>query len=375
MNSLYLHIPFCLSKCLYCSFSSYPGLDSLHEDYCLALCRDIRQSYPERHDTPLDSLFLGGGTPTVLSLKQLVAISKTCREVYGFQPDAEISIEANPGTVTLEGLKGLREAGFNRLSLGLQSCHDDELAALGRRHNASQGMSAFMDGRRAGFSNISLDLMYGLPMQTRDRWRANLEKILALEPEHLSLYQLTLEENTNFHSRFQQGRLLLPDEDEILAMDDITQELCTGNSFIQYEISNFSRPGFTCRHNIVYWHNDEYLACGAGAVSYLDGQRSRRIEDPARYIEQIQQEQSIVEESEQLDASASFRETVIMGLRLFEGVDEKRLIKRYGLTYRDIYGDSMLALIDGGLLELKGTVLALTEKGRRFANVVMAELV
>ncbi|MBE0582579.1 MAG: coproporphyrinogen III oxidase family protein, partial [Desulfofustis sp.] len=255
------------------------------------------------------------------------------------------------------------------------SCDDGELAALGRLHNVSQGISAFRDGRRAGFSNISLDLMYGLPNQTKDSWRRSLGQALALEPEHLSLYQLSIEENTVFQDRFQQGCLILPDEDEILAMDEITLELCTKNKFTQYEISNFSRPGFGCRHNVVYWQNDEYLACGAGAVSYLDGRRARRISDPVRYCEQLLQNKPVVEESEQLDEAASFRETVIMGLRLLAGVEENRLIKRYGLSYRDVYGDTLVKLVAGGLLELRGPVLALSVKGRRFANVVMTELV
>ena len=375
MNSLYLHIPFCLSKCLYCSFSSYPGLDNLHQSYCSALGRDIRQSYWEQHGRPLNTLFIGGGTPTVLNPKQLIDISKTCREVYGFRSDAEISIEANPGTVNLDDLQSLRQAGFNRLSLGMQSGHDDELLALGRHHNAAQSISAFKDARRAGFSNISLDLMYGLPDQTPGLWQQSLEQALALQPEHLSLYQLSLEEGTDFNRRFQQGLLLLPDDKETLEMDEITVELCSRNGFRQYEISNFSRPGFECRHNIVYWHNDEYLACGAGAVSYLNTRRSRRHSDPALYTKQVEQGKSVLEESEQLELKASFRETVVMGLRLFEGVAEKRLLNRFGLSYLDVYGNNLSKLREDGLLELTSSVLALTEKGRRFANLVMAELV
>jgi oxygen-independent coproporphyrinogen-3 oxidase len=375
VNSLYLHIPFCLSKCFYCSFSSYPGLESLHESYCAALCQDIRQSYRDRHGTPLDSLFLGGGTPTVLNLTQLIGISETCRDVYGFHPDAEISIEANPGTVTPADLQGLRKAGFNRISMGMQSCHDTELEGLGRRHDAAQSFSAFTDARQAGFSNISLDLMYGLPDQSPERWHQTLERVLAMQPEHLSLYQLTLEEGTDFYRRFEQGLMHLPGEEAILEMDAITVALTRRKGFSQYEISNFCRPGFECRHNIVYWSNDEYLACGAGAVSYLNGGRSRRIIDPAQYADAVLQGKPVVAESEELDSDAAFRETVVMGLRLFEGISENRLIKRFGRTYSEVYGDSLVKLVKDGLLERQGAVLALTEKGRRFANIVMAELV
>lgn len=376
MSSLYLHIPFCLSKCLYCSFSSFPGLERLYQEYCAALCSDIKNSYRDQHGTPLHTLFIGGGTPTVLDTQQLVSIITACRETYGFTGDAEISIEANPGTVTGADLEYLRSAGYNRLSIGIQSCHDSDLTALGRSHTFSEGRAAFEGAREAGFTNISLDLMCGLPQQTPRDWRESLERALSMQPEHLSIYQLTLEEGTAFHHSFQKDQLSLPEEDAVLEMDDITADLCTRNGFLQYEISNFSRPGYQCRHNIVYWNNEDYLACGAGAVSYLRSKRSRRIADPHLYRSLIEEGRSVIEESEKLDEQAAFRETVVMGLRLLSGVPEQRLASRFGgLSYRDLYGDTITRLIDEGLLEPDTSCLKLTRKGRRFANVVMAELV
>ena len=372
MNCLYIHIPFCRAKCLYCSFSSYPGLDFLHGRYCSALLREIRG---QQSGQPLGTMFVGGGTPTVLNVEQLKAIVDSCAEVFGFCQDAEISLEANPGTIDYAGLRYLRTAGYNRISLGVQSFDDGELRRLGRVHDAAMAEKAVCDAQQAGFDNLSLDLMYGLPGQTLQSWRRTLQRALELKPQHLSAYQLSIDEGTGFAELAERGELNLAAEEVIAQMDASTLERSRAEGFDHYEISNFCRPGLACRHNLNYWRNQDYLACGAGAVSCLKGVRARRVEDPMAYCEAIEQGREAIAESERLDRTASFKETVIMGLRLTDGISDRRLRKRYGLSLAEVYGRSLDDLSGRGLISFDGLRLRLSEKGRRFANQVMAELV
>lgn len=373
MSSLYLHIPFCRTKCQYCSFNSHAHLDSLYPRYNQALIAEILSV--TRHKSLLETMFIGGGTPTVLRSEDLAALVQTCRDRFGFTRGAEISLEANPESLDYRGLNDLREAGFNRLSIGIQSLKNDELKKLGRIHDAAMAQKAVRDARRAGFDNLSIDLMYGLPGQNTNSWRETLRGVLELSPRHLSAYQLTIEEHTGFHSLEAEGILALPPEDSLLEMDEITQELCQIAGLEQYEISNFAQPGYECRHNLNYWHNNEYFACGAGSVSYVDGVRERRINDPLQYCEAVEQRSDPIEEREELSTRDSFKETVVMGLRLVAGISERRLRERYGLSIAEVYGGTTESLVDRGLINYDGSVLVLTEIGRRFANQVMAELV
>ena len=375
MSSLYLHIPFCLSKCPYCSFSSFQGQEELYERYCDALIADITRGYSYSDTIGLETLYIGGGTPTVLSGEQIGKIITSCRDTYGLAASAEVSIEANPGTIDLQALEDLRSKGVNRLSLGVQSFDDDELQFLGRIYRCEEIYQVVEYARKAGFENISLDLMYGLPGQSLDGWKSNLEQGLNLLPTHLSLYQLTIEEGTPFFERVKYKKMILPDEDLVLQVDEITEQCCREAGFLQYEISNFCRPGYQCRHNLVYWRNEQYLAAGAGAVGYYEGIRSRNIADPIDYCLAVEEKRSFVEESEKLDREASFRESVVMGLRLTWGVEQGRLLERFGYGLAEVYGRTLVDLIHNGLLEMDSGVLRLTYRGRRLANMVMAELV
>ncbi len=375
MSSLYIHIPFCLSKCPYCSFVSYPGLDGLHQRYAAALLREAAELARNTTTLPLTTLFLGGGTPTLLAGPTLAAIVAGCIDLFGRAEQAEISIEANPQTVDPAKLNLLRQGGINRLSIGVQSFNDQELQVLGRPHSAADAAEAVRLGRAAGFANISLDLMYGLPGQDHQSWRRSLEQALALAPDHLSLYELTVEQGTPLHRHLTQGLLALPEEDELAAMDEITATLCQQAGLVRYEISNYARPGYECRHNINYWQNGPYLALGAGAVGCLNDRRQQKISDPQRYCELIEAGQSTVQDEECLEREASFRETVIMGLRLLCGVSRAQLQRRYGLALEDCYGITLTRLIDQGLLEMSPSHLRLTARGLVFANQVMAELV
>jgi len=374
-SSLYIHIPFCVSKCPYCSFVSWPGMENLHQRYVTALLREAEELSRNVSVQSLSTLFLGGGTPTILGGQELADIVTACKELFGFSQQAEISIEANPKTVDLAKLILLRRSGINRLSIGVQSLKDTELQLLGRPHSAEDAITAVSLARTAGFDNISLDLMYGIPGQNHKSWQQSLEQALSLTPDHLSLYELTVEQGTPFYQQLDQGRLSLPNEDELTTMDQITATLCRQAGLAQYEISNYARPGQECRHNINYWQNGPYLALGAGAVACLDGRRRQKTRDPRLFCEQIESGQSVVQEEEWLESAASFRETVIMGLRMNQGVSKERLQRRYQMGLDDYYGDTLIRLVDQGLLEMTASHLRLTARGRVFANQVMAELV
>lgn len=375
MASLYIHIPFCLGKCEYCSFNSHAGMESLFPRYVAALKKEIVKHSFERTGEPLETVFLGGGTPSMLSPDQIGEILDCCRQYHGIAGNAEISMEANPKTVDFIKLLELRQAGITRLSIGVQSFIDQELDLLGRLHSAQDSWECVRDAHAAGFSNINLDLMYGIPGQSAEHWRWNVESALSLMIPHLSLYQLTMEEGTPMARRVESGRLELPSDDEVELMDEISVRLCGESGLFQYEISNYGRQGFYCRHNINYWHNLDYLGAGAGAVGYQDGRRWKNIEDPLRYCEAVEADELSIQESEKLDNEAAFRETVIIGLRMVAGVACTALYGRFGINLRDYYGDILTPLLTSGLVEFTSSHFRLTKKGRRVANRVLAELV
>lgn len=376
VTSLYIHIPFCVSKCRYCSFSSFAGMESLHDRYLLNVEREMESVAATHAGTkPLRTLFFGGGTPTALAAKGLNGLVTLADRLFGLSEDAEVSTEANPGTVDERVLSSLKKGGFNRISIGVQSFSARELSMLGRGHTPEEAKRAFNAARKAGFTNISLDLMYGLPGQTVESWRANLTEALRLGPEHLSLYQLTVEEHTPFADLLARGEIDLPDDDTIVAMDEMNQGSCGSAGFSMYEISNYCRTGFRCRHNVNYWLNNDYFAVGAGAVSYLRGAREKRIGDPEKYCRLLEAGENVIAEHEQLGLEASFRETVVMGLRMTEGVERGRLEARFGLDPGKYYGRTLEKLIRQQLVELTATHLRVTPAGRIYSNIILSELV
>ncbi len=377
--AIYVHVPFCARHCAYCDFNTYveKSQSALVVATVEAICRDIAQTGREQaalgETRPVPTVFFGGGTPTFLSGAQLAQILDAVRAAFAVMPDAEISSEANPGSSDAAKFDAMHAAGFNRLSIGVQSFDDNLLVALDRFHTSGEAESAFQMARAAGFANLNLDLMFGLPKQTPRLWQASLERALALEPEHLSLYALTLEPGTRFERLDAGGKLDLPDEDTELAMYERSIALLTQAGYEHYEVSNFARPGFRSRHNQIYWRNEEYLGFGPGAVSYLDGRRWKRERLPVRYAEKIATGADLTVESECLDADAALGETMMLGLRLRDGLPLARIRERFGLDPLVHFAPQIARLSSQGLLTLEGETLCLTRSGLLLANTALAE--
>ncbi len=379
---VYVHIPFCQSKCAYCDFVSFAGLESLGASYVDALCREIAQRASAWASARFDTLFIGGGTPTVLPPEQIVRILSSCFANLNLAQDSEVTSEANPGTVSLSDLHALRTAGVNRLSLGVQSLCDKELQLLGRIHTADQAVDAYRMARQAGFDNINLDLIYGLPEQPVKRWLETLERTLELYPEHLSLYALTIEAGTPLAERIACGDLPKPDNDQVADMYELSETLLQQAGYVHYEISNWARdagarpescvPTFACRHNLKYWRNQPYLGVGAAAHSY-DGQfRIANTPDPQDYIARIAAGQETIVQRETVDRACCMGETMMLGLRLIGGVRWDEFAERFGVSLRSVYGQEIDELITEGLLEADARGVRLTPRGRLLGNLAFA---
>lgn len=380
IRGLYLHIPFCTAKCGYCDFCSYPDCSSeTKEAYLQALVReagiyaDMLQDSIAAGTLVLDSIYFGGGTPTCLTGGQLSLMLEAIKGFFPLSAGAEITIEGNPGTLDAAKLSVLCKAGFNRLSLGAQSFRPAELALLGRIHTVRETVEAFQMARRAGFTNIGLDLMYGLPGQQPEHWRTSLQAALDLSPEHISLYQLKIEEGTPFFDLMDKGIFReFPDDLSALMYEEAIHTL-TAAGFCHYEIANFARPGQESRHNRLYWQNEEYLGLGAGASGYLKGVRYSNEAGLAEYAKKLEQGLPPVEKEERITPALQQAEAVFLGLRLLEGLDKDSFFRRYNLRITDIYGDTISKLKKAGMLREDERSIALTPKGLNLANLVFME--
>ena len=373
---LYIHIPFCRTKCGYCAFDSQPWPGEGPEDYLQALLQELKQAAAGwGQGRRFASLFVGGGTPTIYRGPALAELLVNCRERFAWVENPEITLECNPNTVTADDLSRCRAAGANRLSLGVQSFSDRLLKRLGRSHTATQARQAVIKARQAGFANLNLDLIYGLPGQTSTDWRQSLQAALALEPEHLALYELSVEPGTPFHAQRTAGKLVLPEDDRVAEMAELANELLFAHGYRRYEISNYARPGFACRHNLNYWENGPYLGLGAGAVSSFDGLRLKNLPPPDQYQARITAGLPAFLEGEALSLEASFRETVILGLRMLAGVNLVALHERYGLDPLAYYGPALPRLKAQGLVDYDQLRLWLTARALPVANQVLSLLV
>jgi oxygen-independent coproporphyrinogen-3 oxidase len=366
--ALYVHIPFCRRKCLYCSFISYAE----HEADIPRYLDTLKKELAARADGErIHSIFFGGGTPSLLPPESIGGLLAQINTLFSIDKDAEISMEANPGTVDGPYLKAVRQVGVNRLSLGVQSLNDRELAMLGRIHTAAEAREAVKLARKAGFSNLNLDFIYGLPGQTLDDWRETLEAALAMSPEHLSLYALTLEEDTPLNLIIKQGEL--PEIDPDLSADqyELAEDLLASHDYQHYEISNWAKPGCECRHNLVYWKNLPYLGVGAAAHSCLDRHRVANSSGLEKYIaEHAGETLPLPELDETINPELELAETAILGLRLNEGIDTNYLQQRFGVDVTARYHQQIEEMAGIGLLEKTDGNIKLTRRGRLLSNEV-----
>jgi len=370
---LYLHIPYCLHKCGYCDFNSHPENQEESIRYVDALLKELR-AYSSKKYT-VSTVFIGGGTPTILLPSQLKQILDTVQQNFNLTSDCEITIEANPATLKLQTLQEIRTAGYNRISIGVQSFDEKELKLLERVHTEGEIHSTIQQARLAQFENLSIDLMFALPHQTTEKWCSHLNQAIAKNPDHLSTYNLTIEPNTSFFKLHKKGKLRLPHEDIQLEMYKITIQTLEDAGYQQYEISNFSKPGMESRHNINYWNNGEYLGMGAGASSYLNGERFKNTNLPSNYIREIGAKANAIETRERLEPMQAMGETLMLGLRLLKGISIDVFENRFQVSFQKVYGKILEPLLNQELITFNQNRIALSRKGLFLADSVILKFI
>ena len=408
---LYIHIPFCARKCAYCDFLSFAAPERVYRDYMDKLMEEICGQGPNFQEYRVSTIFVGGGTPSILPADLIMELFATLSENFDISPDAEITMEANPGTLTMEKLEVYRQSGVNRLSIGLQSADDKELKYLGRIHSYDSFLKSFQRARQAGFKNINVDLMSALPGQDVHSWKNTLKKVMMLKPEHISAYSLIIEEGTPFYERFgepqgkqssvvcgesdaDRGGALpapktaaeiaaraavmtlpdLPDEDTDREMYHLTKEMMAAHGYDRYEISNYAKKGYECRHNIGYWTGVEYLGLGLGASSYTYGYRYHNTENLQEYLSlNLYEGGAAARDIEELSLEDKMEEFMFVGLRMMKGVSGSEFLERFGQNMWNVYGDALKKLEQQGLIEVDAPMVRLTELGIDVSNVVLSE--
>lgn len=369
---IYIHIPFCVRKCLYCDFLSAPADDATKAQYMEALCREIEGKCSVYGDYKVTSIFFGGGTPTAVEAEALCRVLLLIKEKFEVSTEAEITIEMNPGTVTEEALRLYKDGGINRVSLGLQSAYNKELQSLGRIHTYEQFLDTYKLVREAGFYNVNIDLMSALPGQDTETYKASLDKIVSLSPppEHISAYSLIIEEGTPFYEAYEKGELELPSEDAEREMYHLTKRYLTEHGYERYEISNYAKVGLECIHNIGYWQRKNYVGFGVGAASLVENERFFNEVELQEYLKkpcECEVNRRILSVEEQIE------EYMFLGLRMCQGISEKHFEQRFGTGLAKIYGPVIEKHMKNGLLERNGEWLMLTDTGLDVSNYVMAD--
>lgn len=372
---LYIHIPFCLRKCNYCDFPSVAGRLELLPSYLSTLENELVLQSHRWTDRRVETIFIGGGTPSILLPGDYRSLMDTVRRVFQVSDSAEISLEANPGTVTAEKAYAMRDAGINRISMGVQAVQDPLLLAMGRIHRKADAEEAIILFRNAGFTNLNLDLMFGLPGQTPDMWRETLAFALSMPISHLSCYSLSVEEDTPWGILDQEGRLL-PASDELdRLLYHEARRILAKEGFLHYELSNFAKSGFSCRHNLIYWNRLDYLGVGAASHSLMEGMRFANTADPDAYIRSVDDGVPLLSESAILTREEALSERMLMGMRLMEGVRLDLVSMEFGINVAVRFADEIRLLRREGLVLLENSVLRLTEKGYDLANRVFLAFV
>ena len=383
--SLYIHIPFCTTKCTYCAFNTYIQMEDLIPAFLEALAREIAGVGAGANKARAHTIFFGGGTPSLLLPDQIADVVQAAGAAFDVDADAEVTIEANPNDLTLAYLKMLRAAGVNRLSIGMQSANPAELRLFDRRHDVAAVAESVEAARKAGFDNLSLDLIYGVPDQTLATWRTSLDFALNLQPEHLSLYALSLEAGTPLRAGVETGHVPAPDDDLAADMYELASEMLGAAGYEQYEISNWARPGFQSRHNLQYWLNDPYLGFGPGAHGFAGGVRYSNVLSPQRYVHSLSSPSGegfdypvspAVAEAVHVEQAQEISETLIMGMRLIgRGIDRQAFRSRFGVDLLDLHGEALLKFERLGLVAVSDERVMLTERGRLLSNTVLREFV
>ncbi|MBO4913274.1 MAG: oxygen-independent coproporphyrinogen III oxidase [Butyrivibrio sp.] len=376
--SLYVHIPFCVRKCLYCDFLSFGDKESLMEDYFKALSKELKEGAGDYRDREVKTVFFGGGTPSLPKAEYICDILSDIKENYRLSENAEISLELNPGTASFDKMRSYKDAGFNRLSIGIQSFNDEELKKLGRIHDSATALRTYEDARRAGFDNINIDIMSALPGQSVESYLNTLSRAVKLSPEHISAYSLIIEEGTPFFDM----DLDLPNEEADRDMYHKTAEMLLEHGYHRYEISNYAKDGFECRHNKVYWKRGDYLGVGLGAASLIDNVRFNNTRDLKEYLTSSD---IIKRDTEELSVKAQMEEFMFLGLRLTEGIRTADFKREFGKTVFDVYDEVIDKYLLMTFLELcdedmnitddkeKTAYLKLSEQGLDVCNTIMAD--
>ena len=371
-SSIYIHIPFCATKCYYCAFNTYAFHKEQAKAYLTALRTEMELYAPDTE--PLQTIFIGGGTPSILSTNALAQLFTDIQQHFQITPDAEITVECNPGTVDAEKLRVMQDNGVNRLSFGLQAMQDETLKQLGRIHTATEFLESYHLARENGFENINIDLIFALPDQTMKAWHHTLNEVIALDPDHISAYNLVMEETTPFYEWWQAGELHLPSEDTEADMFQYTIETLTAHGYVHYEICNFAKSNYDAKHNLVYWNNQPCIGLGAGASGYINGIRYTNIRGIAPYINKLSKRNKPIADTERLTGKAEKAETLMFALRKREGISIDAYQDRFGEKIEIAFGNILKKWIDLQLLEHTATHLRLTPRGLLLANEVFVEL-
>ena len=372
-SSLYIHIPFCTTKCYYCAFNTYSFHKEQAKAYLDALRTEMKLYAPQT--APLKTIFIGGGTPSILSAKALEQLLSDLQRHFQICLDAEITVECNPGTVDSEKLSVMKNASVNRLSFGLQAMQDEILRQLGRIHTVAEFLHSYQLARENGFEDINIDLIFALPKQTMKAWQDTLNAVISLEPEHISAYNLVMEESTPFYEWWKAGEFVLPAEDTEADMFQWTIETLTSHGYTHYEICNFARPNREAKHSLVYWNNQEYIGLGVGACGYVEGVRYTNIRGIPPYIEALQQCNKPISDTERLTGDAEKAETLMLALHKREGICLADYERHFGEKLDVVFGDDIKKWMDLQLLEQTDTHLRFTQRGLFLANEIFVELI
>jgi len=367
--ALYIHIPFCRSKCIYCDFASWSGREGCREDYLNALRQELFGWKDALQGYEVSTLFIGGGTPSILPGEAIAGILADVKSVLPVRADAEITMEANPGATSPEQLRICRRAGVNRISFGAQSMNDALLKKLGRIHTVREVREAVTMARDAGFDNVSLDLMYALPGQTMELWLDTLEQAVALAPDHISAYSLIVEEGTPLYDQLRRGEIEVPDDDEAVEMQRAAIGLLERAGYYRYEISNYAREGRECRHNIVYWQRGEYLGLGCAAHSLMNGERFENPRELDAYLSGVRREERV-----KLTRVDAMEETLMLSTRMIRGMDLNAYKEQFGVDFESAHQKAIVGMVCHGLIEIEDGFLRLTQSGLEVQNAVVVEL-